>query len=128
MTRRLHNFKMADGVAMTIHLDSFYELIAGLQTLGEPLDEARQLVTILSSLRAEYEIISSFAKNPQDVTLTEVIEKLLKKYERLEKKESTERAFKLNAGQLKGGQSNGRKGSSLRKNGGGSKGKGFNCG
>lgn len=41
MTRRLHEFKMADGVAMSKHLDSFNELIVGLQTLGEPLDDAR---------------------------------------------------------------------------------------
>lgn len=62
MTRSLHEFMMADGVTMTIHLDSFDELILGLQTLGEPLNEARQLVILLSSLPAEYEVISSIVE------------------------------------------------------------------
>ena len=41
---------MEDGMTMSKHLDNFDELIVGLQTLGEPLDEARQLVIVLSSL------------------------------------------------------------------------------
>ncbi|KAE9004316.1 hypothetical protein PR003_g17224 [Phytophthora rubi] len=41
MARRQHEFKMEDGASMTKHLDKFDELIVGLQTLGEPLDEAR---------------------------------------------------------------------------------------
>ncbi|GMF43099.1 unnamed protein product [Phytophthora fragariaefolia] len=45
MTHRLHKFKMEDGVTMAKHLDNFDELIVNLQTLGELLDEARQLVT-----------------------------------------------------------------------------------
>lgn len=78
MTRRLHDFKMAGGVAITMHLDAFDELIVGLQTLGEPLYETRQLVLLLSSLPAEYEIISSSVENSKDVTSIEVKEKLLK--------------------------------------------------
>ncbi|KAE9348098.1 hypothetical protein PF008_g7508 [Phytophthora fragariae] len=41
MVRRLHEFKMEDGATMAKHLDKFDELIVLLQTLGEPLDEAR---------------------------------------------------------------------------------------
>lgn len=41
----------------------------------------------------------------------------------LEKKASMKRAFKVNAGRFKGGQSNGRNRSGLRKSGGGFKGK-----
>ncbi|OWY92417.1 Integrase, catalytic core protein, partial [Phytophthora megakarya] len=88
---------------MSKHLDVFDELFVGLQTMGEPVDEALQLVVLLSSLSAEYELISSIVKNAQDVTLNDVKEKLLKEYERLEKKETTERAFKVNAGHFKGG-------------------------
>ncbi|OWZ08477.1 polyprotein [Phytophthora megakarya] len=75
MTRRLHEFKMEDGPTMTRHLDNFDELIVGLLTLGELLDDNRQL-------------------NSKNVTLVEAKEKLLKEYERQEKKESPERALK----------------------------------
>ena len=50
MTRRLHEFKMEGGMTMTKHLNDFDKLIVGMQTLGEPLDEARQLIILLSSL------------------------------------------------------------------------------
>ena len=86
---------------MAEHLDNFDELIVGLQALGEPLDEARQLVVLLSLLPSEFELISSIVENSKDITLIEVKEKLLKEYERQEKKESTERAFKVNAGWFK---------------------------
>ena len=63
MTRSLDVSKMEGGVTMTKHLDSFDEMVVGLQTLGEPLDEARQLVILLSSLLMEYEVISSIVEN-----------------------------------------------------------------
>ncbi|KAE9053488.1 hypothetical protein PF002_g31303 [Phytophthora fragariae] len=85
-TRRLHEFEMDDSVTMAKHLDNFDELIVGLQTLGEPLDEARQHVILLSSLSPEYELICSIVENSKDFTLIEVKEKLLKEYERLDKK------------------------------------------
>uniref|UniRef100_H3H572 Polyprotein n=2 Tax=Phytophthora ramorum TaxID=164328 RepID=H3H572_PHYRM len=133
MTRRLHEFKMEGGVTMAKHLDDFDELIVGLQTLGEPLDEARQLVILLSSLPTEYELICSIVENAKDFTLIEVKEKLLKEYERLDKKEGAERALKATANGSKfrcaktfrGGK--GSKAFGSRKNGG-FKGKCFNCG
>ncbi|KAE9168653.1 hypothetical protein PF004_g28440 [Phytophthora fragariae] len=85
-TRRLHEFKMDDSVTMAKHLDNFDELIVGLQTLGEPLDDDRQHVILLSSLFPEYELICSIVENSKDFTLIEVKEKLLKEYERLDKK------------------------------------------
>ncbi|POM67185.1 Integrase catalytic core protein [Phytophthora palmivora] len=93
MTRRLHEFKMEEGTPTAKHLDAFVELVVGLQTLGDPVDEARQLV---------------------------FKEKLLKEHERLLKKETTEKAFRANgnAGRFKGGRGNGRKGNSPKKNGG----------
>jgi transposase InsO family protein len=133
MTRRLHEFKMEGGVTMAKHLDDFDELIVGLQTLGEPLDEARQLVILLSSLPTEYELICSIVENAKDFTLIEVKEKLLKEYERLDKKEGAERALKAtaNGSKFKGAKtfrgSKGSKAFSSSKNGG-FKGKCFNCG
>lgn len=44
MTRRLHEFKMESGSTMSKHLDASDELVVGLQTLGEPVDDSRQLV------------------------------------------------------------------------------------
>ncbi|KAE8955119.1 hypothetical protein PR002_g31880 [Phytophthora rubi] len=90
---------MDDGASMSKHLDAFDELVVGLQTIGEPVDEARQLV---------------------------VKEKLLKEYERLEKKDTTtERAFKVNAGRFKGSKGNGRKWDGPKKNAGDFRGKCF---
>ena len=78
MTRRLHAFKMESGTGMAQHLDAFDELVVGLQTLGEVVDEARQLVVLLSSLPSGYDMISSIIENAKDVSLIEVKEKLLK--------------------------------------------------
>ena len=72
MTRRLHDFKMEDGTTMSKHLHSFHELFVGLQKLNEPLDEARQLVILLSRLTEEYELIFSIVKNSKDITLIAV--------------------------------------------------------
>ncbi|KAE8983908.1 hypothetical protein PR002_g23112 [Phytophthora rubi] len=128
MTRRLHEFKMDDGASMSKHLDAFDELVVGLQTMGEPVDEARQLVVLLSSLPVEFELISSIIENAKDITLIEVKEKLLKEYERLEKKDTTtERAFKVNAGRFKGNKGNGRKWNGPKKNAGDFRGKCFKC-
>uniref|UniRef100_A0AAV1UBQ4 Polyprotein n=1 Tax=Peronospora matthiolae TaxID=2874970 RepID=A0AAV1UBQ4_9STRA len=130
MTRRLHEFKMENGSTMSKHLDAFDELVVGLQTLGEPVDDSRQLVVLLSSLPTDYELISSIVENSKDITLIEVKEKLLKQHERLQRKETTEKAFPVssNGRRFKGGQGNGRKGNYLRKTNTGIKGKCFKCG
>ncbi|KAE8906867.1 hypothetical protein PF007_g22869 [Phytophthora fragariae] len=126
MTHRLHEFKMDDGASMSKHLDAFDELVVGLQTMGEPVDEARQLVVLVSSLPVEYELISSIIENAKDTTLIEVKEKLLKEYERLEKKDTTtERSFKVNDGRFKGSKGNGRKWNGPKKNAGDFRGKCF---
>ncbi|CAI5737955.1 unnamed protein product [Peronospora farinosa] len=134
MTCRLHELKMDDSVTMTQYLDKFDELIIGLQSLGEPVDMARQLVILFSSLSAEYEIIASIEDNAKVVTLIEVKEKLLKEYERQDKKEATERVLKATPHGVKlkntrfynGGRNNGRKYNVSRKRSG-FKGKCFNC-
>lgn len=62
------------------------------------------------------------------MTLIEAKKKLLKEYERLEKKETTEKAFRVsgNAGRFKKGRGNGRKGNGPRRNDK-FQGKCFNC-
>ncbi|RMX65777.1 hypothetical protein DD238_004373 [Peronospora effusa] len=85
---------MDDGATMTQHLDKYDDLIVSLQSLGEPVDEARQLMVFLSSLPAEYEVIASIVENAKDITLIEVKEKLLKEYERQDKKGDTECSLK----------------------------------
>uniref|UniRef100_A0AAV1URC3 Retrovirus-related Pol polyprotein from transposon TNT 1-94 n=1 Tax=Peronospora matthiolae TaxID=2874970 RepID=A0AAV1URC3_9STRA len=69
---------MDAGTGVAKHLDAFDELVVGLQTLGEPVDEVRQLVVLLSSLSAEYELKLSIIEIVRDITLIEVKEKLLK--------------------------------------------------
>ena len=66
MTRRLHEFKMDHGRS------SRKLRRPHLQTLGEPLDEARQLVILLSSLTTAYEVICSIMVNAKDATLIKV--------------------------------------------------------
>ncbi|CEG49627.1 polyprotein [Plasmopara halstedii] len=102
MTRRLYEFKMEERATMAKHLDKLDELIVGLPFLGEPLDDARQLVILLSSLPSEFKLISSIIENSKDVTLIEVEKKLLKEYERLEKKETSDRALKVTSDSGKG--------------------------
>ncbi|GMF20057.1 unnamed protein product [Phytophthora fragariaefolia] len=80
---------MESGTAMDTHLDAFDEPIVGMQTLGEHVGEARQLVVLLNSLPPEYEMISSILENTKDVTLSDVNEKLLKEFKRWEKKRIT---------------------------------------
>ncbi|OWY97688.1 LOW QUALITY PROTEIN: polyprotein [Phytophthora megakarya] len=128
MTMRLHEFKMEEGTLMAKHLDAFDELVVGLQTLGEPVDKARQMVVLLISLPSEYELIASSVENTNDITLIELKEKLLKEHERLQKKETTEKAFRVNGnpGRFKGGRGNGRKGNRQNRSGG-FKGKRFGC-
>ncbi|OWZ15190.1 Integrase, catalytic core protein [Phytophthora megakarya] len=103
---------MEEVTPKTEHLDAFDELVVGLQTLGEPVDEARQMVVLLSSLPSEYELIASIVENTKDITLIELKEKLLKEHERLQKKETTEKAFRVNGnpGRFKAGCGNSRKG------------------
>ena len=50
MTRHLHGFLMNDDMTMAIHLDKFDKVSVGLQTLGDSVDEVRQLVNLLSGL------------------------------------------------------------------------------
>lgn len=53
MTSRLQEFRMDSDEAIVKHLDTFDDLIVGMQTSGEPFDEARQLVIFLSGLRVD---------------------------------------------------------------------------
>jgi hypothetical protein len=130
MTRRLHESKMEGDVTIAKHLDDVDELIAGLQTLGEPLDETRQLVILLSRMPTEYALICSIMENSKDFTLIEAKEKLLKENERLDKKEGAERALKATANGSKFKSTKSFRGSKAfrsRKNGA-CKSKRFSCG
>ena len=113
---------------MAKHLSLIDKLVVSLLTLQGPMDDSRKLVFLLSSLPAENEIVSPIAETPKKVTLMEVTKKILKEYERLEKKETTQRAFKLNAGRFKRCNGNGRKTSGPRRNEDEFKEKCFECG
>ena len=77
---------MESGTNVAEHLDSFDELVVGLQAKGEPVDNSRQLVVLFSSLRSEYELISSIVESAKDITLIEVKEKLLKESEKIQRR------------------------------------------
>jgi hypothetical protein len=94
VTRRLHDFKMESGVTMTAHIDKLDELVVALELVGEPMDEARQLVKLLGSLPIEYKMIVAIVENMREVALIDVKEKLLKAYDKIHDKEKVEAAFK----------------------------------
>ena len=91
------------------------------------MNESRQLVVFLSSLPSEYELISSIVENAKDITLI-AVKKLLKESENIQRKEATEKKFRVNGNpeRFKGGRVNGRKGGAPR-NHGRFKGKCLNC-
>ncbi|KAE8986412.1 hypothetical protein PR001_g22611, partial [Phytophthora rubi] len=59
VTKKLHNFKMESGTRFAVHVDQFKEIVLQMETIGEPLDETRQLVLLLGSLTDEYRMIST---------------------------------------------------------------------
>ncbi|KAE9009347.1 hypothetical protein PR002_g15641 [Phytophthora rubi] len=59
VTKKLHNFKMESGTRFAVHVDQFKEIVLHMETIGEPLDETRQLVLLLGSPTDEYQMIYS---------------------------------------------------------------------
>ena len=60
---------------MVRHLDRFDDL--SMEAVGYAMDEARQIIVLLGSLPAEYEMIMSIIENSMGVTMVNVKEKLL---------------------------------------------------
>ncbi|KAF1318037.1 Integrase catalytic core protein, partial [Globisporangium splendens] len=76
ITKRMHSFKMESGTRFAEHVDRFKELVTKLETIGEVLDESRQIVLLLGSLPDEYRMISSVLENTPNLGLMQVIESL----------------------------------------------------
>ncbi|KAE9224632.1 hypothetical protein PF002_g14635 [Phytophthora fragariae] len=54
----------------------FKEIVLQMETIGEPLDETRQLVLLLGSLTDEYRMISTVLENTPNMTLAYAIQAL----------------------------------------------------
>ncbi|GMF61962.1 unnamed protein product [Phytophthora fragariaefolia] len=67
ITKKLHNFKMESGTRFAVHVDQFKEIVLQMETIGEPLDETRQLELLLGSLTDEYRMISTVLQNTPNV-------------------------------------------------------------
>ncbi|GMF32577.1 unnamed protein product [Phytophthora lilii] len=93
ITKKLHNFKMEPGTKFAVHVDRFKELVLQLQTIGETLDETRQLVLLLGSLTDEYRMISAVLENSPNVTLAYAIQALSGVEASDESSSAQERAF-----------------------------------
>ncbi|KAE8962655.1 hypothetical protein PR003_g25552 [Phytophthora rubi] len=76
VTKKLHNFKMESGTRFAVHVDQFKEIALQMETIGEPLDETRQLVLLLGSLTEEYRMISTVLENTPNMTLAYAIQAL----------------------------------------------------
>ncbi|ETP43643.1 hypothetical protein F442_09658 [Phytophthora nicotianae P10297] len=48
--KKLHSFKMEPGTKFAVDVDKFKKLVLQMESIGEPLDEIRQLVLLLGSL------------------------------------------------------------------------------
>ncbi|GMF28851.1 unnamed protein product [Phytophthora fragariaefolia] len=59
-----------------VHVDRFKELVLQMETIGEALDETRQLVLLLGSLTAEYRMISTVLENTPNMTIAYAIQVL----------------------------------------------------
>ncbi|CEG44168.1 uncharacterized protein PHALS_14426 [Plasmopara halstedii] len=88
MTCRLHGFKMDSGARMAEHLNVLDEVVVGLQTPGEPVDDLKA-----GQLAVRVKAGLFYRGNFKDITPNEVKKKLLKDSEKLQKKEATETAF-----------------------------------
>lgn len=95
LTRRLHEFKMDTSLTMSEHLDKFDELVLAMEAVGDAIDQTRQLVILLGSLPAEYDVITSIIENIPEIKLIEVKEKLLKEFEKLKNQDTKETAFRV---------------------------------
>ncbi|KAE9057481.1 hypothetical protein PF010_g31363 [Phytophthora fragariae] len=67
---------MESGTQFAVHVDQFKEIVIQMKTIGEPLDETRQLVLLLSSLADEYRVISTVHENTPNMTLAYAIQAL----------------------------------------------------
>ncbi|KAE8974734.1 hypothetical protein PR002_g25817 [Phytophthora rubi] len=76
ITNKLHNFKMESGSRFAVHVDQFKQIVLQMETIGEPLDETRQLVLLLGSLTDEYRMISAVLENTPNMTLAYEIQAL----------------------------------------------------
>ncbi|KAE9269651.1 hypothetical protein PR003_g31081, partial [Phytophthora rubi] len=76
VTKKLHNFKMESGTRFAVHVDEFKGIVLQMETIGEPLDETRQLVLLLGSLTDEYRVISTVLENTPNMTLAYAIQAL----------------------------------------------------
>ncbi|POM77387.1 Zinc ion binding protein [Phytophthora palmivora] len=76
VTKKMDNFKMEPGTRYVNHVDQFKEIVLQMETIGEPLDETRQLVLLLGSLTDEYRIISTVLENTPNITLAYAIQAL----------------------------------------------------
>ncbi|POM66680.1 Hypothetical protein PHPALM_17422, partial [Phytophthora palmivora] len=76
VTKKLNNFKMEPGTRFASHVDQFKEIVLQMETIGEPLDETRQLVLLLGSLTDEYKMISTVLENTPNITLSYAIQAL----------------------------------------------------
>ncbi|KAE9077108.1 hypothetical protein PF010_g23642 [Phytophthora fragariae] len=67
---------MESGTRFAVHEDLFKEIVLQMETIGEPLDETRQLVLLLGSLTDEYRMISTVLENTPNMTLAYAIQAL----------------------------------------------------
>ncbi|POM74894.1 Hypothetical protein PHPALM_8070 [Phytophthora palmivora] len=73
-TKKLNNFTIEPGTRFTTHVDQFKKVVIQMETIGEPLDETRQLVLLLVSLTDEYKMVSTVLENTPNITLAYAIQ------------------------------------------------------
>ncbi|OWZ14441.1 hypothetical protein PHMEG_00012083 [Phytophthora megakarya] len=74
VSKKLNYFKMEPGTNFATHVDQFKEIVLQMETIGETLDETRQLVLLLGSLTDEYKMICTVLENTPNVSLAYAIQ------------------------------------------------------
>ncbi|DAZ98757.1 TPA: hypothetical protein N0F65_003813 [Lagenidium giganteum] len=109
---------MEEGSNMASHLDKFDELVVSMGAVGDVMDEARLWTVLLGSLPNDIE-------NAQSISLVEVKEKLLRAFEKIQRQETSEGAFRAGQKHKTGPMS--KKEGNTRKKQDKSRGKCFRC-
>ncbi|DBA01847.1 TPA: hypothetical protein N0F65_005995 [Lagenidium giganteum] len=84
---------MESGTTFAEHLNHLKELVVQLQTIGEQVDEQRQVVLLLGSLTEEYSTVVRVLETTPNVDLATAIESLRGVAEEVEAKRSYQSAL-----------------------------------
>ncbi|KAG3006698.1 hypothetical protein PC120_g17197 [Phytophthora cactorum] len=76
INKKRYIFKMEPGTKFAVDVDKVKELVLPMESIGEFLDETRQLVLLLGSLTEKYRMLATILDSTPNVTLAYTIQAL----------------------------------------------------